>query len=111
MASRSIGKVTHDINKNTYAGEVRTLAYAIAIEITPNTRKEKDTQPDFLIYCSGLPVGAGWLADAKDGMDYRSINCRIDDPSFSHELRFSTGRMYGQDDPDVYSLIWNRQAA
>lgn len=80
-----------------------------SLEIWPNSAKaEGSKQPDFRILFDGQECGAGWFAEAKDGMDYTSINCKLDDPSFPNPLRFSTGRAAHQDDDDLFNLIWNR---
>ncbi len=105
--AQSIGQVVK--KGDSYTGNIRTALVRGALEIFPNQSKTPETrQPDFRIRFDGQEAGAGWLAEAKDGMDYTSINCRIDDPSFPNPLRFSTGRAHGQDDEDVFALIWNR---
>jgi len=105
--AQSIGQVTR--KENRYTGFLKTALVRGALEIFPNVEKDPDSrQPDFRIRFDGQEAGAGWLAEAKAGMDYTSINCRIDDPSFPNPLAFSTGRAPKQDDDDLFNLIWNR---
>ena len=105
--TRSIGQVTKTGEK--FCGFIVTALVKGSLEFLPNRAKSTEKQPDYLIYFDGHEAGAGWLATEKEGMDYRSINCSIDDPSFPVPLTFSTGRASHQDDDDLYNLIWNRR--
>lgn len=105
--AQSIGQVTKTADR--YRGFVRTALVKGALEMIPNGAKADGTrQPDYILMFEGQEAGAGWFAEEKPDMDYRSINCRIDDPSFPAPLRFSLGRAPGQDDDDLFNLIWNR---
>ena len=107
--AQSIGQVTR--KGSHYRGFVRTALVKGALEIIPNGEKIEGTrQPDYRLIFEGQEAGGGWYAEAKAEMDYRSINCQIDDPSFPAPLRFSLGRAPGQDDDDLFNLIWNRPA-
>lgn len=106
--ARAIGQVTK--SGETYRGFLRFSGVRGEIALLPNAQKSTDRQPSHRVYFDGQEAGGGWLADAKDGMDYRSINCQIDDPSFPTPLRFALGRAPGQDDDDLFNLIWNRDA-
>lgn len=106
--AQAIGQV---IRKGTgYSGNIRTALVRGALQIRLNPLKQEGSkQPDYRLFFDGQESGAGWLAEEKPGMDYRSINCKLDDPSFPAPLRFSLGRAPDQDDDDLLNLIWNRR--
>jgi len=104
----SIGQVVK--RGDGFTGNIRTALVRGALHIKPNAQKTQGSkQPDYRLYFDGQECGAGWLAEEKPGMDYRSINCTLDDPSFPTPLRFALGRAPDQDDADLLNLIWNRQ--
>lgn len=107
--AQAIGQVTRKGDR--FTGFLKTALVKGALEIFPNRDKQEGSkQPDFRIRFDGQDAGGGWYAEEKADMDYRSINCKVDDPSFPAPLRFSTGRAPKQDDDDLFNLIWNRPA-
>jgi uncharacterized protein (DUF736 family) len=56
---------------------------------------------------SGVEVGAGWRKKAKtSGEDYVSLS--VADPAFGPRKLFANlGRAAGQDDENLYAVIWN----
>ena len=107
--AQSIGQVTKKGER--YRGFIRTALVKGSLEVLPNREKaDGSRQPDFRLTFEGQEAVGGWFAEAKPDMDYRSINCTLDDPSFPSPLRFSLGRAPGQDDEDLFNLIWNRPA-
>ncbi len=73
----------------------------------PNTSKTGDNQPDYRVFSSGVEVGAAWVRTAEStGHDYVSLS--LADPAFGPKRLYANlGRAAGQDDPDVYAVIWN----
>ena len=66
-----------------------------------------DQQPDYRVVTQGIEIGAGWVRKAESsGNDYVSLSLAA--PEFGpRRLYANLGRAAGQDDPDVFALIWN----
>lgn len=100
----AIGHVTR--NQNSYKGQLRTLSISADISIVP-TRKTSDNQPDYRVVAGGVEVGAGWIRRSEtSGNDYVSLSLAA--PEFGpRRLYANLGRAAGQDDDDVFAIIWN----
>ncbi len=101
----TIGYVTRD--GRSFKGQLRTLSIRAEIEITPNTAKSADTQPDYRVTCGGAEVGAGWIRRSEtSGNDYVSLSLAA--PEFGpRRLYANLGRAAGRDDEDSFAIIWN----
>ena len=102
----AIGYVTKQSNGG-YKGQLKTLSIRADIDLVPNTTKTADNQPDFRVLTRGYEIGAGWIRKGKtSGEDYVSLS--LADPAFGpKKLYANLGRAAGQDDPDVFAVIWN----
>ncbi len=102
----SIGHVTKQSNGG-YKGNLRTLSIRASIELVPNARKANDSQPDFRVESEGVEIGAAWVRKSEtSGNDYVSMSVAA--PEFGpRRIYANLGRMAGQDDDDVFALIWN----
>lgn len=102
----AIGYVTKQPN-GSYKGQLKTLAIRADIDIVPNTGKTADSQPDFRVLTRGYEVGAGWTRTGEtSGKDYVSLSLAA--PEFGpRKLYANLGRAAGQDDDEVYAVIWN----
>lgn len=101
----AIGHVTKQ-KDGSYKGDLKTLAISAPLSIVPNTNKTGDSQPDFKIFTHGnAEIGAAWIRTGREsGADYISLS--LADPAFG-KLYANLGRAAGQDDPDVFAIIWN----
>ncbi|OWJ68956.1 DUF736 domain-containing protein [Inquilinus limosus] len=72
-----------------------------------NQAKSGDTQPDFRALTQDVEIGAGWTRTGEaSGKTYVSLSLAA--PEFGpRKLYANLGRAAGQDDPDVFALIWN----
>jgi len=102
----AIGQVTKQDNGG-YKGQLRTLSIRAEIDIVPNTMKSAENQPDFRVLTQGVEIGAGWIRTGESsGKDYVSLG--IAAPEFGpRKLYANLGRAAGQDEDDVYAVIWN----
>jgi uncharacterized protein (DUF736 family) len=102
----AIGHVTKQANGG-YKGYLKTVSIRADIDLVPNTAKSADNQPDFRVLTQGVEIGAGWVRKAESsGNDYVSLSLAA--PEFGpRRLYANLGRAAGQDDPDVFALIWN----
>lgn len=102
----AIGHVTKQANGG-YKGQLKTLTIRADIDIVPNTNKANETQPDFRVLSQGIEIGAGWVRKGEaSGKDYVSLS--ISAPEFGlSKLYANLGRAAGQDDEDVFAIIWN----
>jgi uncharacterized protein (DUF736 family) len=102
----AIGYVTKQSNGG-YKGQLKTLSIRADIDLVPNTTKTADNQPDFRVLTRGYEIGAGWIRKGEtSGKDYVSLSLAA--PEFGHrKLYANLGRAAGQDDDDVYAVIWN----
>jgi len=102
----AIGFVSRQENGG-YKGQLKTLSIRADIEIVPNRAKSGDTQPDFRVLTQGVEIGAGWLRTGEtSGKEYVSLSLAA--PEFGpRKLYANLGRAVGQDDEDVFAVIWN----
>ena len=100
----AIGHVTR--NQNGYKGQLRTLSISAEISIVP-ARKTSDNQPDYRVVAGGVEIGAGWNRHSEtSGNDYVSLSLAA--PEFGpRRLYANLGRAAGQDQDDVFAIIWN----
>ncbi|HBI19868.1 DUF736 family protein [Sandaracinobacter neustonicus] len=103
----AIGYVTHTPESDSYKGQLRTLSIRTDIEIVPNRSKSAPNQPDYRVLSGPVELGAGWIRTGEQsGKDYVSL--AIAAPEFGpRRLYVNLGRAAGQDDGDVFALIWN----
>lgn len=104
----AIGYVTK-LATGGFKGQIKTLSIRAEIELAPNSGKESDTQPDYRVLAQGVELGAGWVRKAESsGKDYVSLSLSLAAPEFGpRRIYANLGRASGQDDPDVFALIWN----
>jgi uncharacterized protein (DUF736 family) len=102
----AIGFVSRQENGG-YKGQLKTLSIRADIEIVPNRAKSGETQPDFRVLTQGVEIGAGWLRTGEtSGKEYVSLSLAA--PEFGpRKLYANLGRAVGQDDEDVFAVIWN----
>lgn len=102
----AIGYVTK-LSTGGFKGQIKTLSIRADIDIIPNTAKGRDTQPDFRVMTGGVEIGAGWRRVGEtSGKSYISLSLAA--PEFGpRKLYANLGRAAGQDDDDVFALIWN----
>ena len=92
-----------------YEGELRTLAVRADIVVIPVTDKASPSSPDYRVLSQGIEIGAGWLRTGQlSGKEYVSLSIAAPELG-SKTLYANLGRAAGQDDPDVFALIWNPQ--
>ena len=103
----AIGHVTKSKDGKSFKGQLKTLSFRAPIDILPNTAKNGDNQPDYRVYSQTTEIGAGWVKKSKtSGEDYVSLS--LSDPAFgSKKLYANLGRAAGQDDENVFAVIWN----
>ena len=100
----AIGHVTKQKDGN-FKGQLKTLSFKAPIDILLNPSKSHESQPDYRVYSQTVEIGAGWVKKGQtSGEDYVSLT--LSDPAFG-KLYANLGRAAGQDDPDVYAVIWN----
>jgi uncharacterized protein (DUF736 family) len=69
--------------------------------------KTADAQPDYRVLTQGIEIGAGWTKKGEtSGKEYVSLALAA--PEFGpKKLYANLGRAAGQDDENLYALIWN----
>jgi uncharacterized protein (DUF736 family) len=102
----AIGYVRKEEN-GTYKGQLKTVSIKADIDLVPNTNKTSDSQPDFRVLTQGTEIGAGWTKRGEtSGKDYISLSLAA--PEFGpKKLYANLGKAAGQDDDNLYALIWN----
>lgn len=102
----AIGYVTRQSNGG-FKGQLKTLSIRADIDVVPNQAKASDNQPDFRVLAGGVEIGAGWIRTGEvSGKDYVSLGLAA--PEFGpRKLYANLGRAAGQDDDEVYAVIWN----
>jgi len=102
----AIGHVTRQ-DDGSFKGQLRTLSIRADIEIMPNRRKSADGQPDYRVVTNGIEVGAAWTRRSREsGAEYVALSLAA--PEFGpRRLYANLGRAAGQDDDNVFAVIWN----
>ena len=101
----AIGSVTRQ-EDGSFKGQLKTLSVRADIEIVPNHRKTADAQPAYRVTTDGVEIGAGWRRTSRDGVAYVSLSLAA--PEFgARKLYANLGRAAGQDDDNVFAIIWN----
>ena len=102
----AIGYVTRQ-DDGSFKGQLRTLSIRADIDIVPNNRKATDGQPDYRVVTNGVEIGAAWRRTRRDsGAAYVSLSLAA--PEFGpRKLYANLGRAAGQDDENVFAVIWN----
>jgi uncharacterized protein (DUF736 family) len=100
----SIGYVTKI--GEVYRGKLLTLSIKAEIEISPNTAKAHDDQPDYRVRTkAGYELGAAWRRTGEtSGKEYLSLSLAA--PEFGR-VYANLGRAAGSENPDDYAIIWN----
>ena len=99
----------------SYKGRLTTLSVDCDIKLAKNTQKTKPEHPDFRVLgrkdprSTPVEIGAAWVRTNRDGDEYVSVS--ISAPEIGRRIYANLGKAPGQDDPDVYALIWNDDAA
>jgi uncharacterized protein (DUF736 family) len=103
----SIGLVRKQIDGG-FKGELKTLTIQTRIEIRPNLHKSNDRHPDFRVYVgNNIEIGSARIKASRDGQS-EYIALSIAAPEFgARMLKVNLGRAAGQDDPNVFAIIWN----
>ena len=101
----AIGHVTKSGDR--FKGNLSTLSITADIEIVPNRDKANATQPDYRVFAGRVEVGAGWVRESeRSGKEYVSLSFAA--PEFGQrKLYANLGQAAGQDDPEVFAIIWN----
>ena len=104
----AIGHVTKHPRTASFKGQLKTLSFRAPIDILLNTGEERrQRSPTIASTARAVEVGAGWIKKGKtSGEDYVSLS--LADPAFGpKKLYANLGRAAGQDDEDVFAVIWN----
>ena len=101
----NIGIVTKAKN-GSYEGRLTTLTIKAPIRIVPITQTN-DKAPTHRIVSEGAEVGAAWTKKSQQtGEEYLSLT--FDTPELPNVIYANLGVAAGQDDEDVFAIIWNR---
>jgi uncharacterized protein (DUF736 family) len=103
----AIGYVTKQ-NDGTFKGQLKTLSITASLEIVKNpSKKPTDNQPDYRVVANKVEIGAAWIKKAQgSGNEYVSLSFAA--PEFGRrKLYANLGKAAGQDDADLFAIIWN----
>ena len=102
----TLGHVTRS-ETGAFKGQLRTLNIRADIEIVPVRDKPSPAYPGGRGETSGVGIGAGWnnVGEVK-GQKYVGLNLGPSRHRPAH-LQGQLGRAAGQDDDEVFALIWN----
>ena len=92
---------------NGYKGQLKTLSIEADIEVVPNSDKSHYNQPDYRVFAGRAEIGAGRIRTGeRSGKEGVSLSFAA--PEFGQrKLYANLGQAAGQDDPDVFAVIWN----
>ena len=101
-----LGFVTRS-ETGAFKGHLRTLNIRADIDVVPVRDKTSAAYPDYRVTCAGVEVGAGWNnINQTTRQPYVGLSlCHPDIGPRTYKVNL--GRAAGQDDDDVFALIWN----
>ncbi|QDC37226.1 DUF736 domain-containing protein [Sphingobium fuliginis] len=101
----ALGYVSRD--GEGYKGEIELFGQRRPIQLIPNRRKAAPEHPDFQVNSDRLELGGAWVRTGEmSGKEY--VRMAIARPEFGpHTIYANLGRAAGQDDDDVFAIIWN----
>jgi uncharacterized protein (DUF736 family) len=103
-----IGNFTYDQDRDSYAGEIKTLTLQRGNVQFRSVKKGNPQEPDYRIVeesaAGAVELGAAWKRTSKAGSDFLSVT--LDDPALPKAL--SAALMPGQAGTAI--LIWSRPA-
>ena len=102
----SIGRVQFNPAENSFTGFLKTMTLEANITFLPIANPNPNGPDWHIIAENGFEVGAAWKKQSQQGTEY--ISASFDAPELPKKLYANLGREAGQDDSDVYALIWNR---
>lgn len=89
----------------TYVGQLNTLSLNVPLTMEP-IAKTSENAPDFRIYSGRAEVGAGWKNIGRESRaEYISV--AFESPELPKKIFANLGQAAGQDDEDVFAIIWN----
>ena len=102
----TVGQVTRK-KDGSFSGHLKTLSINAPIDIVPVKKKVAANGPDYMVSSKGTECGAAWKrVGQRSGEEYVSVSFSA--PEFGSEpLYANLGKMAGQDDDDLFALIWN----
>jgi len=104
----TLGTVTRT-QTGAYKGFLKTLHIRADIDIVPVAEKAGPNFPDFRVLSGGVELGAGWLNISQvTGSEYLGLTLSHPDVG-PRTIKCQLGRAAGQDDDDVFALIWNAE--
>lgn len=101
----AIGHVTREGER--FNGEFDLHSKRWSLQIVPNRRKAAPEHPDYLVFSDRLELGGAWIrTGAMSGNEY--IRLAMARPELGrHTIYANLGPAAGQDDPDVFAILWN----
>lgn len=102
----TLGTVTRS-QTGAFKGTLKTMRIHADIDIIPVREKPVANFPDYRVVSNGVELGAGWINVGQvSGNEYVTLNLSHPDVGPS-VIKCQLGRAAGQDDDDVFALIWN----
>ncbi len=100
----AIGYVTRQ-QDGSFKGTIDLLTYRGPLDLVPN-KSRTGKQPHYRCYSRNTEVGAAWIDQNREGEDYVGLD--LHNPAFgSNRIYAKLGQAAGQDDADVFAVIWN----
>ncbi|KKW92498.1 DUF736 domain-containing protein [Sphingobium chungbukense] len=101
----AIGHVQRQ-SDGSFKGSIRTLSVSAEVQIIPNRGKVGE-QPDYRVMSGGVELGGGWIRTGEVSQrEYVRLSMAAPELG-PNTLYANLGRAAGQDDEDVYAIIWN----
>jgi uncharacterized protein (DUF736 family) len=109
----TIGTLTRR-EDGAYTGKMTMQSYGGPVFFQP-IAKTTDNAPDFRVVGQGnhgnrFEMGAAWTKARRDGTG-SYVSVKIDFPELAAPIYATLGVMAGQDDDNVFAIIWNRPSS
>ncbi len=106
----TIGMLTRR-DDTAYVGKMTMKSYGGPVFFQP-IAKTSEAAPDYRVigqadHGARFEMGAAWIKTRRDGQG-TYVSVKIDFPELAQPIYATLGVMAGQDDEDVFAIIWNR---
>lgn len=91
----------------SFEGQLKTLSVQCSLKIIPVLEKPSEKSPDYRVLGNDVEIGAAWRKIGKQSGEQYIAGSIATLELGKKPVYFNLGMAAGQNDEDVFALIWN----